>query len=160
MCVVKYCQQQSLFLLRNPLTHNLASHMRSPPVLRRPISWEVEYSQLNYQLEYPPHTCGNGLDGKHTEWLAGGLPSWHLLKPGLCWYISGQVWQLYHQLMRSPHITLGQWKSWSPQHQINMTKQEHIHTLGKLTASIEYHNTIILYITIRECSSITSASFA
>ena len=55
----EYCQQQSLFLLRNPLTHNLASHMRSPPVLRRPISWEVEYSQLNYWLEYPPHTCGN-----------------------------------------------------------------------------------------------------
>ena len=55
----EYCQQQSLFLLHNPLTHNLASHMRSPPVLRRPISWEVEYSQLNYWLEYPPHTCGN-----------------------------------------------------------------------------------------------------
>ena len=57
----EYCQQQSLFLLHNPLTHNLASHMRSPPVLRRPISWEVEYSQLNYWLEYPPHTCGNDI---------------------------------------------------------------------------------------------------
>ena len=63
----EYCQQQSLFLLRNPLTHNLASHMRSPPVLRRPISWEVEYSQLNYWLEYPPHTCGNGSRIKHFK---------------------------------------------------------------------------------------------
>ena len=63
----EYCQQQSLFLLHNPLTHNLASHMRSPPVLRRPISWEVEYSQLNYWLEYPPHTCGNGTEGRDKE---------------------------------------------------------------------------------------------
>ena len=61
----EYCQQQSHFLLRNPLTHNLASHMWSPPVLRRPISWEVEYSQLNYWLEYPPHPCGNGIANKN-----------------------------------------------------------------------------------------------
>ena len=58
------------YLLRNILTLILASHMRSPPVLRRPISWEVEYSQLNYWLEYPPHTCGNGLTGSLNDYSA------------------------------------------------------------------------------------------